>query len=269
MKKAIISTALLALSAQTLAQQANAFPEYYKDIEPIVVKDTMLQYFGTTPNGVISYGLEDAAKASGHVCPAVTGAFLMTRAGIQALAQHYRDHPNSDNVTSYDKQNDVIYRGGVKITMGGKENSGSGANAMGDVMSYITGARGADGFKNGPGFPFANRRHLFRYDNTMPSNPKTGIEAIFTSMIAHYEKKDADGKWQAASFTDCEGTRGECREITQCDHSVKVSYHFKSPEIIGSDPKAAWVDKIKHILDNADKALTVEAVSNPTAICAQ
>lgn len=246
----------------------NQFPDYYKDIEAIQLKDVMLRYFGTATDGLVSYGLEDAGKASGHVCPAVTGAFLMTREGLKALAQYYKDNPDAKNITSYDPESGLLYRGGVKITMSGEENSGSGANAMGDVMSYITGAKGADGFKGGPDFPFANRRNLLHYDNNLQFNPKDGIEAIFTSMTASYEKKDASGNWQTASYEDCKGTWGkDCREITKCDQSVKVTYRFKSPEIMGADPKAPWGDKIKNILDNTDKAITVEPIANPAAFC--
>lgn len=268
MKKLLLLTTFLTFSVYAKGTTVNNFPDYYKDIEPIQLKDVMLRYFGSTPTGVVSYGLEDAGKASGHVCPAVTGAFLMTRAAVKALTQHYQESPNAQNTNTYDRKSGLLYRGGIKITMSGKENSGSGANAMGDVMSYITGAKGADGFKGGPDFPFANRQHLLRYDENLNFNPAKGIEAIFTSMTARYEKQDANGTWQTASYETCKGTWGDCREITQCDQSVKVTYRFKSPDIIGSDPKAPWVDKIKNILNNADKAITVEKIANPKAFCA-
>ncbi len=249
------------------ALKANTSPAYYRNIEPIQVKDVMLRYFGSNPTGIVSYSLEDATRAGGHACPAVVGAFLMTREALKNLANAYKDDPNTKGITSYDPETGIIYRGGVKITMSGKENSGSAANAIGDVMSYITGAKGADGFKNGPDFPFANRRNLLRYDENLIFNPKTGIEAIFTTMTATYEKKDADDKWQPSTYEACKGTWGECRETTRCDKSVKVTYRFKSPEIIGKDPKAPWVDKVKNILDNTDKAITVMSVANPSALC--
>ncbi len=269
-KTALLSTLLVASMGYAENAKVNDFPNYYKDLEPIQLKDVMLRYFDTTPTGIVSYGLEDAAKASGHVCPAVVGAFLMTRAGLQALAKHYRDHPDAKTVNAYDAESGLLYRGGVIITMSGKENSGSAANAIGDVMSYITGAKGADGFKGGPDFPFANRRGLLHYDENLAFNPKTGIEAIFTSMTASYEKKVGEGddaQWQPATLAECQGTWGECREIIQCDKSVKVTYRFKSPEIIGTNPKAPWGEKVKNILDNADKAIHVEFVDNPKGVC--
>lgn len=242
------------------------YPNYYKDIEKIQVKDVMTRYFGVTDEGIMTYGLEDAAKAGGHVCPAITGAFLMTREGLKALAKDYRDNP-SDNISSYDPDSGLMYRGGVKIIMSGKANSGGGNNAMANIMSFITGAKGKDGFQGGPDFPFANRQNLLHYDESLAFNPKTGIEAIFTSMTASYEKKDADGHWQPANYEACKGTWHECREHTQCDRSVKVIYRFKDASIIGKDPKAPWPDKIKNIIDHVDKAITVEFVENPAAVC--
>ncbi len=124
-------------------------------------------------------------RAGGHACPALVGAFLMTREGLKNLAKSYKDNPNVKGITSYDPETGLIYRGGIKvtmsgkensgsfanaITMSGKENSGSFANAMGDIMSYLTGAKGADGFKDGPDFPFANRRNLLRYDENLAFN---------------------------------------------------------------------------------------------------
>lgn len=254
-------------SANAEEVKVNNFPDYYQEIEPVELKDVMLQYFGSTPNGIVSYSLEDAGKASGHICPAVTGAFLMTREALKSLAQYHKNNLNTENITSYDPESGLLYRGGIKITMSGKENSGSAANAMGDVMSYITGAKGADGFKGGPNFPFANRQNLLHYDNNLQFSPKDGIEAIFTSMTATYEGKDTNGTWQAINYEDCQSTWGKCREITKCYYSVKVTYRFQSPDIIGTNPKAPWVEKIHSILSNIDKAIKVEAVDNPMILC--
>ncbi len=275
MKKIVYLAVASALCFSSLSYasevKTNDFPSYFKQYGEIKLKDKMLSFFQSTPNGVVSYTLEDAGKASGHICPAVSGAFLMTKAGTNAIATYYaKDH--SDRVTSLDPETGIVYRGGVKITMSGKDDSGSAANAIGDVMSYITGAKGADGFKHGPDFPFANRQNLLHYDENLVFNPKTGIEAIFTGMTATYEKNVGDKekpKWESATLKECAGTWGKCREITKCDVSFKVSYKFKSPDIIGKDPKAPWATKVKNILDNADKAIKVEKVDNPKVLCSQ
>lgn len=266
--KKILLAACMASTVQAAEQKANAFPDYYQAIEPIQLKDVMLSYFGSTPTGIVSYGLEDAGKTSGHICPAITGAFLMTREALRALAKYYKEHPSPDKITAYDPQSGLLYRGGIKVTMSGKADSGSAANAIAGVISHITGAKGASGFKGGPDFPFANRQNLLTYDDSLQFSPKDGIEVIFTGMTATYEKQDNNGKWQPTTYQACKGTWDDkCRETTQCDKSVKVTYHFKSPDIIGKTPQAPWAEKIKNILDNADKAITVEDIANPKAVC--
>lgn len=262
----IIMTILCSHSYATTVTE-ESYPSYYKEIDRIVVKDVMTRYFNVNQSGIMSYGLEDAAKTAGHICPAITGAFLMTQHALSALATDYRNNPSNANITSYDSDSGLMYRGGIHVTMSGKDDVGNAPNAMANIMSLITGAKGADGFKKGPDFPFANRQNLLHYDSSLAFNPKTGIEAIFTSMVASYQKKDTNGLLQPADYETCQGTWGVCVETTRCDRSVKVTYHFKSPDIIGSDKTETWDKKIKHIIDHVDKAIKVESVENPIAIC--
>lgn len=262
----LLSGALLvghAFADPTVAGES--YPAYYSSLDRIVLKDVMTRFFNVNSKGILSYGLEDAAKTAGHVCPAITGAFLMTQAGVEALAQSYRDQPSQYPVTSYDQDDKVIYRGGIKITMSGEGNQGGAPDAMANVMSMITGAKAVSGFKNGPDFPFANRQNLLTHDPSLTFSTKTGIEAIFTSMRAEYKDKDGN----PATLQDCQGTWHQCTETTHCDRSVKVSYHFASPEIMGGDQKLPWDQKIKNIIDHRNLAIHVESVENPQALCAQ
>ncbi|UJF25133.1 hypothetical protein L0B52_03020 [Suttonella sp. R2A3] len=261
----ILAAALLYAQSATAADLAagESYPSYYPDAGRIVVKDVMTRFFNVSDKGILSYGMEDAAKAAGHVCPAVTGAFLITQAGVDALAQSYREQPSTAEVSSYDPADDMLYRGGIKITMSGQADTGSAANAMANVMSYITGAKDASGFKGGPDFPFANRQNLLQHDPNLSFDGKTGIEAIFTSMTATYSKEDGS----PATLAECQGTWHQCIERTSCDRSVKVTYHFKSPEIIGNNPDARWDEKIHHIINQRDVAINVEPVDNPAALC--
>lgn len=264
--KTALAIGIALLSAHTMAQTTVAgesYPQYYSSLQRIVLKDVMARFFNVNSKGILSYGLDDAAKASGHICPAVTGAYLMAQAGIDALAQSYRDQPSQYPVSSYDSEDNVIYRGGIKVSMSGAGNQGNAADAMADVISFITGAEGASGFKSGPDFPFANRQNLFVHDPNLKFDMKNGIEAIFTSMRAEY--KDKDGK--PATLQDCQGTWHQCTEITECDRSVKVSYRFDDPNIIGKDKTLPWDEKIKNILDHRDLAIKVTAVDNPQALC--
>ncbi len=245
----------------TLAE-GESYPAYYSNIEHIVLKDVMTRYFETSDTGILSYGLEDLAKAEGHVCAAVAGAFLMAREGLKALAESYQNNPTPEITSSYDYNDKIFYRGGIKVTMSGKKGTGGAANAMGAILAFITGANDASGFSRGPDFPFANRRNLFMYDPELAFNPREGVEAIFTSMTTSYTKKNDKGETVDATFAECDGTWGECMEKTTCDKSVKVTYKF-----IGNNAEGKSA-RIKYIIDNYDKAITVEAVDNPVKMCA-
>lgn len=246
-----------------------SYPGYYADLERIVLKDVMTRYFNVSDTGILSFGFEDAVKAAGHACPAITGSYLISREGLKALANSYKENPNTADVTSFDYDSGLLYRGGVKVTMSGADNTGSANNAIGNVLALISGARGGTGFAHGPDFPFANRQHLFAYEPELQFSTSKGIEAIFTSMKATYTKTDENGNSVPATLAECQGTWGDCVEQTSCDRSVKVTYKFQSPDIIGTDPNATWDVKIKNILDNADKAITTEMVDNPAQLCTE
>lgn len=246
-----------------------SYPSYYANLERIALKDVMARYFGVNEKGILSYGLDDAAKAEGHVCPIVTGGYLISREGIKALKKEYEKNPDKLSVSSYDYNDKMIYRGGIKVSLGGKEGLGNATNALAKVISIITGAEGASGFKGGPDYPFANRQNLLLQDPKIPFNPKTGIEVIFTSLKATYTKASKDGKDtnEPISYEKCEGLWGDCIEHTTCDRSVKIIYKFSTPEIMGAAPKHPWPATIKYIVDNYEKAITTEVVPNPENMC--
>jgi len=236
------------------------YPTYYNDIERIVIKDVMTKWFDETGKGILSYGLEDAVRAEGHACYLVTGGFLMAREGLKALKKKYEEDPNQDVTSSYDYEDKVMYRGGIKVTMSGEEGTGSGLNAVGGVLHFITGASGSSGFKKGPDFPFANRQNLFAYDSNM-----TGVKAIFTSMTTTYTM---DG--EQVPYSECKGTWmikkdgnkvPKCIETTACDKSIKISYSINTPK------DKPWTERVKYILDHVDEAITIEDVDNPAKIC--
>lgn len=244
------------------------YPAYYDSLERVVLKDSMSKMFGVNKDGILSYGLDDAAKAEGHICPIVTGAFLTSRLAVNALKKDYQEHPKKDEFSAYDYNDGIMYRGGFKVTMGGKEGVGNAANAFGKVVGVILGTEGASGFK-GPGYPFANRQNLFLHDPKIPFDGKKGIEVIVTSLKASFTFRDKNGKdtKKPAKFEECKGRN--CVEHEVCDRSVKITYKFKTPELLANKAlkNKSWPEKIKHILDNEDKAISVQKVPNPSSIC--
>lgn len=272
MKKVILSLCLASFllnaneSVPILAAKGESYPSYYANLERIVLRDSMAELFGVNEKGILSYGLDDLAKAEGHICPIITGSYLITREALKELKRIY-EKQTSKYVSSYDKENEIFYRGGFKINMLNPPKAGHAPNAMAKAIGIITGADGTEGFK-GPGFPFSNRNSLMFHDKNMNFSPTNGIEVIFTTLKAKFIDKQTN---KQLTLKECKAKKkGECIEQHDCDKSVKVTYKFQTPELLGSpkiDKKAKWPTKIKFILDNYKKAIKVQQIENPTNIC--
>lgn len=118
-----------------------------KKSESIEVHDSLAEHFGG-PGEVVRFSISvfDAARLSGHLCPSVVGAFLVTRAAVRAL------FPDTH----------VCERGLLAIDIPGAETEGANGQ-IGNVMSYITGAWPTSGFSGLRG-RFV-RRNLLHYNS--------------------------------------------------------------------------------------------------------
>lgn len=116
-------------------------------VPSIEVHDGLAAYLGG-PGEVERFSLSilDVARLSGHLCPSVAGAYLVTRAAVLAL------FPDTK----------VCERGLLTIDVPGAETDGANG-PIGHVMSYITGAWPESGFAGLRG-EFA-RRNLLRYNS--------------------------------------------------------------------------------------------------------
>lgn len=116
---------------------------FFAEVEPIRLREPLAYILGAqeeTELFVINY--TDAVLVAGHSCPAVSGAYKVTQKALKAL---YKD--------------EVPVRGQIKVLIKG----GPGDLAYGPqshVISLITGAAGATGFK-GLGGRFGRNNRLF------------------------------------------------------------------------------------------------------------
>lgn len=80
-------------------------------------------------DGYYAYRFDDVVKLSGHACPTVAGAFLLTKRAVEFL---YRD--------------EVPRRGDIRVILhGGVEEGVNGP--ISQVLTLLTGAAGANGFQ--------------------------------------------------------------------------------------------------------------------------
>jgi hypothetical protein len=117
-------------------------------VPDLELSDPLATFLGALPpGGTFRYTYDDAVKLSGHSCPTVAGAYLMTVAALREL---------------YPKATPV--RGQIEVTIGGAPD-GTSTGPMSQVIAFLTGATGESGFA-GLGGQFV-RRGLLRFDGSL------------------------------------------------------------------------------------------------------
>lgn len=116
--------------------------DFFDSVESIVLKDKLGQFLGVDED--FTYTFKDVVKLSGHSCPTVAGAYLMT---LKALKELYKD--------------ELPVRGEIKVELRDVKSFGT-TGVLANVASFITGAKEEDGFKGLQGQYFRN--NLLKYE---------------------------------------------------------------------------------------------------------
>lgn len=106
-----------------------AFPSFYTQAPRIIVRDALGQFLGATDDGLLEYQYADAVRLAGHSCPTVAGAYLSTRAALQAL------YPKG-----------IPERGGIAVRLPAPITEGV-MGVIAQICTLITGAAAEGGFK--------------------------------------------------------------------------------------------------------------------------
>lgn len=125
-----------------------AFPSFFSEVQPIILRDRLAQFLGAADGGLIEYHYADVVKLAGHSCPTVAGAYLMTSRVLNAL---YGD--------------DMPERGDIRVDFRESQDSGV-VGVTASVIGMLTGAAGIGGFKGLAGN--FSRRDLLRFDAELP-----------------------------------------------------------------------------------------------------
>lgn len=128
------------------------YPEFYDDVQDITLYDPLSEVLGSFEKGLITFKYIDVVKASGHSCPTVGGAYLMTLKALEAL------YPDSVPVRG---QIDVSFRESLEEGVAG---------VIGNVIAQITGATDKSGFK-GLGGKYA-RHSLMHFDTSVDASAR-------------------------------------------------------------------------------------------------
>jgi hypothetical protein len=112
--------------------------------EPIRIRDPLAEVLGMVPEGEpLVVRFEDVAKAAGHACPAVAGAYRSTQIALDRL--YPEEYP---------------VRSTVAVTVGGDPDD-HGLGPMANVIRQITGAAGDTGFVGFGGY--GGRKNLLSF----------------------------------------------------------------------------------------------------------
>lgn len=183
----------------------------------LTLRDPLAELLGYP--SVMRYTYEDVVKLSGHSCPTVAGAFLMTAAALEALYG-----------------GDTPVRGDLEVTLGGAPDDGT-TGPMAQVITLLTGAATELGFGGLGGLhrrrgllgfdPALERRVRFRRRDTgatvevtyaprnVPSPPELG--ALMPEVLGGHASAEQRARfgalWQARVRDLLEGDRARVIEV--------------------------------------------------------
>ncbi len=126
------------------------YPEFFDEVEKIVLKDELSDFLGVFKNGLLEISYTEIVKSAGHSCPTIAGAYLMTLKGLKAL---YGD--------------ETPLRGGIRVEFENSE-SDEVTGVIANAVENITGATEIRGFK-GIGGKFV-RHSLMKFNTSVESS---------------------------------------------------------------------------------------------------
>lgn len=194
---------------------------FYDDVEPLLLRDPLAEFLGAVEEGeplVFTYQM--AVSLAGHSCPAVAGAYQMTRKALEHL------YPGTRPV-----------RGDISVRVLGRVDHGANG-PIAQVIGLITGAAPETGFAGlGPKF---GRKNKLTFDATH-EEPNTFVftrdDTRQAVKIAYHPEKIPHPEELSTLMTKClVGTA-----------SAKQTETFKK----------MWQDKVRAVLLEEVKGLFV------------
>lgn len=176
-------------------------PNFFKHVVPIELTDPLSAVLGTFEEGKLHINYVDVVKGSGHSCPTVAGAYLMSYHALKAL------FPEGSAV-----------RGKISVQFSQDLEEGT-TGVVSTVISYITGATDKSGFKGLNGSFVRHGLMSFKQDvpsirftrtdskksvdvfydpNSVPVDPRQAelMKSIFSGKASIEEKEAFARVWQ-------------------------------------------------------------------------
>jgi len=122
------------------------FPAFFAAAPALRLRDPLAKFLGASDDGIIEYGYADAVRLAGHSCPAVAGAYLMVRAGLDYL---------------YDDE--LPERGNIEVHLRDARDQGT-TGVIASIATLLTGAAAEGGFRGIGREPRFARKDLLHFD---------------------------------------------------------------------------------------------------------
>ncbi len=198
-----------------------AYPDFFDQIPAITLRDPLADLLGAAQNGVIEYTYADVVKLTGHSCPTVAGAWLMTTRALKRL------YPN-----------EMPLRGDIAVSF--RDSAVEGVTGViASVAGFLTGATADTGFKGLRGQfdrrellhfsqPIDGQIHFQRrdtgqgvsvsFDASVVPPPANMMPQLFAALDSSATPE------QRATFADAWQSRVE-RIFQAADHPELVRFH--------------------------------------------
>ena len=196
-----------------------SYPDFFKTIEVIKVKDPLSNALGAFENGEYEFEYLDVVKSAGHSCPTVAGAYIITLKALEAL------YPNERAV-----------RGDIKVEFQEELEDGV-AGVISNVISQITGATDKSGFKGLQG--------QFSRHSLMHFNANIDASARFTRVDSG---KSVDVTYNPTAVKP----NPEMFKIMQKMQEGSVT------SVESKEFGVLWQDRVKRIFENLESVVQVD-----------
>lgn len=189
-----------------------AHPVFFDSIPSITLRDPLSQLLGSAEGGLIEYRYPEIVKLTGHSCPTVAGAWLMT---THALKKLYG--------------NETPERGAIRVRFRNSATEGV-TGVIASVAGFITGATADTGFKGLRGR--FDRRDLLSFEQPIEGEIR-------------FERVDTDAgvtvSFDSSVVPPAPGMMPQLFAAMEADASLQQRAAFAD----------AWQDRVRRIFEEA------------------
>lgn len=190
-----------------------AHPRFFDEIPTITLRDPLARLLGAADDGLIEYSYAETVKVTGHSCPTVAGAWLMT---TQALRRLHGD--------------EIPTRGAISAAFRNSALEGV-TGVIASVVGFLTGATVDTGFKGLRGR--FDRRRLLSFEQPIDGDIRFERLDTGTAITVSFD---------ASVVPAPPGIMPQLFAAMEANASPEQQAAFAN----------AWQDRVRRIFENAD-----------------